>query len=125
MKSRALMEIAGVTVVVAAATWAGGWWTVPVVALIAGAVSIAPWRVALGSSLAWLALLSVNAASPAFPKLITMLSKIMGFPSLLLVALTLALSAALGWAAATLAAAARRRSFSQDSEREPTSHSQP
>jgi hypothetical protein len=125
MKSRALMEIAGVVVAVAAATWAGGWWTVPVVALIAGAVSIAPWRVALGSSLAWLALLSVNAASPAFPKLINMLPKIMGFPALLLTVLTLILPAALAWAAATIAAAARRASFAQDSEREPTSHSQP
>jgi hypothetical protein len=100
-----------VTVVVAFATWVGGWWTVPVVGLAAGMV-LSPGIVAGACASAWLLLLLIDFATGSIGRVAAVLAGVMGLPAPALIAVTLAFPALLGWSAASLGSAARSTSRS-------------
>ena len=83
------------------ATWIGGWWTVPIVAAVAGFMRLRPRWIALGASLAWLVLLGVDAAAggEAFGRLVVLLSGVLGFPAIAVTVLTVVFPGVLGWSA--------------------------
>ena len=92
---------------VALGTWMVGWWAVPVVALIAGLTGCRAGLVSGASAAAWLVLLVSDVASGNFPEVASVLAGIMGMPAAVLLVVTLALPALLGWSAASLGDAAR------------------
>ena len=94
---------------VAVATWSGGWWTVPAVALAAGLLLSSPGLVAAACAAGWLVLLLLDMTTGSIGRLGSILSGVMGLPAPALVAVTLAFPALLGWSAATLGNALRRR----------------
>jgi hypothetical protein len=98
-----------VSVVVAAGTWMLGWWSVPVAALVAGLLGCRASLVSVASTLAWLALLLVDAAQGNLSRVSTTLGGIIGVPAAAALFLTLLLPALLGWSAASLGNAARAR----------------
>ena len=93
--------------VIAIATWLFGWWAVPIVAFVAGLMLVRPSGVAVAATLAWAALLALDAMHASFASLVVLLSDIMGFPAVVLVILTLLFPALLGWSAATIGNAIR------------------
>lgn len=90
----------------ALATWAVGWWAVPIVALVAGTRERSggprPSDVALAAAIAWAALLAVPAMSPAFRTLLGELAGIMTLPRAVVLAVALTFPALLAWSAAAL-----------------------
>jgi hypothetical protein len=96
-----------VAAAVVVATWVGGWWTVPVIALIAGLLRCQPAIVAGACATGWAALLLWDVAAGEIGRLSGMLSGIMGLPSPALFLITLAFPGLLGWSAASLGDAAR------------------
>ena len=102
-----LLCFALVLCAVAAGTWLTGWWAVPLIAVVAGALACAPLLVAAASAAAWLVLLLVDAATGSVGRLAGLLGGIMGLPAAALFAATLVFPALLGWSAASLGNAAR------------------
>jgi hypothetical protein len=88
-------------------TWFAGWWAVPIVAFIAGAMRCGAAITALGCAAAWAALLAATIVSGNIAQLAGILGSIMGLPVPALVAVTIAFPALLGWSAASLGDAAR------------------
>jgi hypothetical protein len=99
----------------AAATWAFGWWSVPVVAAIWGWIAASLRRPVLVAAAAaagsWAALLAWTwaASAGAASSLGASLGAVMQLPPFALIALTLAFPALLAACAAQLAVAARRQ----------------
>jgi hypothetical protein len=89
-------------------TWIAGWWAVPLVALIAGAVLWRrrgiSWLVALASAGAWGAILLVDAARGRLTVLAATLGGVLAVPGALLIVVTLLFSALLAWSAAVIGA---------------------
>jgi hypothetical protein len=83
-----------------------GWWTVPIVAGVWGAVAtyaLRPWRTAAaGAALAWALLLVVSGTRGSLLQLAGLLGGIFGLPGFAIVLLTLAFPALLAWSAAGL-----------------------
>ena len=98
-----------------------GWWTVPLVAFVAGAMRCGPGITAAGAATAWAALLAWNIASGNIGRLGAMLGSIMGLPVPARFAVTIAFPALLAWSAASLGDAARsvRATSRQPSEAPP------
>jgi hypothetical protein len=107
MRALALLSLA---LVMTAATWIGGWWTIPVCAaafalLRRGAAGV-PLDAAVAAMLAWSALLAYQASHPAFGRLMASVRGAIPLPTLglMLVAIVFA-----GVLAASAAAAVRER----------------
>lgn len=103
-------RILGLAVCFAVATAFVGWWSVPVVALVWGAVAArrgndrVAMSAAAGAALGWLALLAFDAMRGAVVPLAAALAGIMRLPAPVLVVVTLAFPALLAWGAAAFAA---------------------
>lgn len=105
----------------AVVTMALGWWAVPVVAAVWGAVSFGPrsaWLAsALAAALAWAALLVVTATQGPVGQLAQALGGIFALPGFAVIILTLVFPALLAGSATELAASLR--SFSAGSKQLP------
>jgi hypothetical protein len=103
-----MMLLTLVALASAALTWLLGWWGIILAAVVAGHLSRtrrgASWRIALGASLAWALLLVIDAGAGSFAPLVRTLAGTMRLPAVVLVLLTLAFPAALGWSAAVVTA---------------------
>ena len=106
MKTVRLLVI--VAAIVAALTWIVGWWAVPLVAAMTGALlwsrrGIA-WLVAFAAAISWSALILVDGFSERFGALARIVSATLMVPASALLAVTLLFAALLAWSAATLGA---------------------
>lgn len=89
----------------AVATFALGWWTVPLIAAVYSLVSSNPKRgltAALCALGGWATLLALDTVKGPVPAMASRLGGVMGVPSIVLVILTLVFPAALAWSAAAL-----------------------
>ena len=107
-------RLAIVATVVAALTWFVGWWGVPLVAAVAGALlwrrrGIA-WLVALAAVIAWSVLILVDGTSRRFGVLAGVVGGTLRLPASALLTVTLLFAALLAWSAATLGAEVGRAS---------------
>jgi hypothetical protein len=95
-----------VVVVMAALTWVLGWWAVPLVAVVAGAVLRRrrgiSWLIALASAGAWGAIVLVDSAHGRLPVLAATLGGLLKVPGALLLAVSLLFAALLAWSAAVI-----------------------
>ena len=101
-----------VAAILAALTWFVGWWGVPLVAVVAGALlwrrrGIA-WLVALAAVIAWSVLILADGLSRRFGALAGVVGGTMGVPAGALLIVTLLFAALLAWSAATIGAELRR-----------------
>ncbi|HMA20574.1 MAG TPA: hypothetical protein VKO87_07200 [Gemmatimonadaceae bacterium] len=91
----------------AVATYALGWWTVPLIAAAWGFVSRdanAARYTALCAMAGWVTLLLLDAAKGPVASMAARLGGVMGIPAVLLYVLTLLFPALLAWSAAKLSA---------------------
>ena len=104
MSARRIAVFIALSATFMATTWIGGWWTVPIVALVAGVTRLRPGRIALAASIAWLVLLGADAivGGEAFGRLVVVLSGVLGFPAIVVTGLTVVFPGILGWSAAVL-----------------------
>jgi hypothetical protein len=106
---RTAMEVLLLAVVMATLTVLIGWWAVPIVAALWGALARGRrgtgWMPALAAALAWAAILVYDAIVGAVGVLADRLGEVMGVPAAVLPVLTLAFPALLAWSAAYLAGA--------------------
>ena len=98
--------LAIVAAIVVAATWLLGWWGVPLVAAIVGAVLCTRRGIAgvtaLAAVIAWSVLILVDGASGRFGALARVVAGTLTLPASVLLAVTLLFSALLAWSAAAL-----------------------
>jgi hypothetical protein len=95
------------------ATYALGWWAVPLVALLCG-LTINPHGkpvvyATLGAAAGWLMLLLLDAARGPLGEVASRFGGVMGFPPAALVVTTLLFPALLAWSASSIGAAVRRK----------------
>lgn len=113
-----------VAIAMAALTWLLGWWGVLLAALIVGLVfrreGGGGWRIALAGSLAWGALLAVDAASGPLGAVAATLGGVLRVPGFALLLLTLAFPALLAWSAATVMAESLRLAAAWSGRGEPS-----
>jgi hypothetical protein len=88
-------------------TWLLGWWTVPVVAVLFGVQRMRPALVGLAATVAWLALLVVDASGGSITRLAGVLSGVMGLPAPVLYLATVLFPLLVAWSAASVGDAAR------------------
>ena len=92
-------------IAIAACTWLGAWWCVPVVAAL-----YAIWRrstgaaveAGLGAMIAWGALFLINAGQPAFTVLLTRLGGVFPMPGAIVLVIAVLFAGLLAWSAARL-----------------------
>jgi hypothetical protein len=114
--ARTLVRLALLAPAFALATWAFGWWTVPVLAAAWGAarargtrrpvesaIDRGPAEAAAAALVAWGALLAAAAARGPVGALAGGLAELIGAPAAALVVLTLVFPALLAWSAAAAA----------------------
>ena len=96
--------VAIVAVVLVAATWVLGWWGVPLIAAVVGALLYTrrgiAGLVALAAVIAWSVLILVDGASGRFGALGGVVSRTLHLPAAALLTVTLLFAALLGWSAA-------------------------
>jgi hypothetical protein len=107
-----LIAMLVVALAVAVLTWLAGWWAVPLVAIVAGAVlwrrrGIA-WLIALASAGAGGAIVLVDAVRGRLPVLAATLGGLLKVPGALLIVITLLFAALLAWSAAVIGAEVAR-----------------
>lgn len=93
------------TLAFALATWVLGWIAVPVVAVVFGALatrSRTPVESLTAATLAWLALLAVQAARGPVGDVARVLGGVVGVPPWVILLVTLLLAASLAWSGAVL-----------------------
>ena len=107
MSMRTIVKAILIAELFAVATYALGWWTVPLIAAAWGFVSrdenVAPYT-ALCAMAGWATLLLLDAAKGPVANMAARLGGVMGIPSVLLYVLTLLFPALLAWSAAKLSA---------------------
>lgn len=100
------------TIAIAAGTWLFGWLAVPLIAAIAGAMVArqprASFMIALGSGLAWIVLLGVDAMSGHLLALAGVLGHLFPLPWPLLLVVTITYVMLMAWSAAVIGGAVRR-----------------
>jgi hypothetical protein len=103
---RSIVKFVLITEAFAVATFALGWWIVPLFAFVLGMTldtDRAPVRyAAICAAAGWLSLLLLDAARGPFMVLATRFAGVMKVPSLVLIAITLLFPALLAWSAATI-----------------------
>ena len=95
----------GIAVVIAACTWFGEWWCVPLVGAAYALFrrsSAAPIEAGLGAMLAWAVLFLLNAGQPAFPVLLTRLGGVFPMPGAIVLVIAVLFASLLAWSAARL-----------------------
>lgn len=108
MKRRGPFEIALLAMLIAAGTWLGGWWAVPLLA--AGWQWLRPgssWSLGVAALLAWGGLLMLLPPAP-FGRLLERLGGLVSLPGPVLLILPLGYALLLGWSAARLTLALRK-----------------
>ncbi len=109
---RWLMQLLGLTLVIAAGTWIGGWWTVPVVAGAYGAWAARQHGAVLTAMLAgagaWGLLLAYDASVGPVGRLTQLFGTMFRMSGMTLVVLTVAYAALLAVSAAAFARGVRR-----------------
>jgi hypothetical protein len=97
-----------VAAVIALLTWIVGWWGVPLVAAVAGAILSRRRGItglaALAAVVAWSVLILVDGASGRFGVLAGVVGGTMGIPAGALLVVTLLFAALLAWSGATVGA---------------------
>jgi hypothetical protein len=114
---RSLVKVLLLAESFAVATYALGWWTVPVIAALWALLSRddKPARVAaFCAALGWGTLLVLDAVKGPVAEMATRLGGVMGIPAFALLLLTLVFPALLAWSAAALVDAFRRPAESID-----------
>jgi hypothetical protein len=110
---RQFVQIAVLALVIGAATWWFGWWTVPLVGVAWGAArrgeGYPVLTAGVAASLAWVVLLAVTASHGRVGTLARTLGGILGIPGWAVLAVTLLFPAVLAAAAAALAGALQHR----------------
>jgi hypothetical protein len=95
------------------ATYALGWWTVPLLALACGLIIHLDRKPVIYATLCatagWLMLLLLDAARGPLGEVASRFGGVMGFPPAALVVSTLLFPALLAWSASSIGAAVRRR----------------
>jgi hypothetical protein len=106
MQTLTLIRVGTFAVALAAATWFGGWWTVPLMgsvhAFTARGATRPGLEAAIGAMLAWGALMVWQLSHPAFPRLQEALQGVFPLPPLALAGITVLLGGALAGASARL-----------------------
>jgi hypothetical protein len=95
----------GVALVVAACTWVGEGWCVPIVGAAYALLrrsSAAPIEAGLGAMVAWAVLFLLNAGQPAFQVLLTRLGGVFPLPGVIVLVMAVVFAALLAWSAARL-----------------------
>lgn len=109
---RWLMQLIGLTLVIAAGTWVGGWWTVPVVAGAYGAWGVRQQAAVLTAMLAgaggWMLLLAYDASVGPVVRLAQLFGTMFRMSGITMVILTVAYAALLAVSAAAFARGLRR-----------------
>ena len=109
---RGLAAMLVIAIVLALGTWLVGWWAVPLVAAIAGAMlaghSRAAVMIALAAGIAWIALLVADAMHGRLFTLASLLGRIFPLPWPLLLVVTITYVMLMSWSAAVLGDAIRR-----------------
>jgi hypothetical protein len=108
---RSLVKVLLLAELFAVATYAFGWWTVPVIAALWAIVSSddKPARLAaVCAALGWGTLLVLDAIKGPVGEMATRLGGVMRVPSVVLILLTLIFPALLAWSAAALVGAFKR-----------------
>ena len=101
----------------AVATYALGWWTVPVIAAVWGIASRdrKPARLAaLCAAAGWATLLILDVVKGPVDTMATTLGGVMGVPAFVLLLLTLIFPALLAWSAAALFSSFRRKAVTSE-----------
>jgi hypothetical protein len=91
-----------VAVVIAACTWFGEWWCVPLVGgvyVLARRSSAAPIEAGVGAMFAWGALFLINAGTPAFTVLLTRLGGVFPVPGAIVLIIAALFAGLLAWSA--------------------------
>lgn len=107
-----LMQLVALTLVIAAGTWIGGWWTVPVIAGAYGAWGArhhaAVLTAMLAGAAAWSLLLAYDASVGPVVRLTQLFGTMFRMSGITLVILTVAYAALLAVSAAAFARGVRR-----------------
>jgi hypothetical protein len=110
---RSLVKFVLIAEAFAVATYALGWWTVPLLALACGLIIHVDRKpvvyATLGATAGWLMLLLLDAARGPFGEVAARFGGVMGFPPAALVVTTLVFPGLLAWSASSIGAAVRRR----------------
>lgn len=118
---RPIVKFVLITEGFAVATFALGWWIVPVFAFILGTTldrERGPVRYAtLGAAAGWLSLLLLDAARGPLMVLATRFGGVMKMPPIVLIAFTLLFPALLAWSAATIGKALKELVLAQRAAR--------
>jgi hypothetical protein len=95
-----------VAAILVAATWVAGWWGVPLVAIVAGALLAARRGIAgltaLAAVIAWSVLILIDGASGRFGVLARVVGATLKLPAGALLVVTLLFAALLAWSAAAV-----------------------
>lgn len=118
---RSIVKFVLITEAFAVATFALGWWSVPVFAFMLGMTldkERGPVRYAVVCAAAgWLSLLLLDAARGPLLSLASRFAGVMKVPSIILIAITLIFPALLAWAAATIGKALKDLVVAERGER--------
>ncbi|HEX6575758.1 MAG TPA: hypothetical protein VF042_12390 [Gemmatimonadaceae bacterium] len=107
---KTLVKIILLAELFAVATYAFGWWTVPIIAALWTLLSRDTRRIRMAAfcaALGWATLLALDTVKGPVPAMATRLGGVMHVPSIVLIILTLVLPALLAWSAAALVAGRR------------------
>jgi hypothetical protein len=110
---RSVVKVLLLAELFAVATYAFGWWTVPIIAALWALVSRdsrPALLAALCAALGWGTLLVLDAIKGPVAAMASRLGGVMGVPSLVLILLTMIFPALLAWSAAALVTAFKRPS---------------
>ena len=106
------LRVLSLATVCALLTWFVGWWAVPVMSLVAGALwrrSDAARLVALSAAIGWVVLLAVDAYGGALGSVATVVGGVFGAPALVMLGFTLLFVSVGAWSAAALGAELAQR----------------
>jgi len=115
MMLRAVVKFLLVSEAFAVATYAVGWWAIPLVALVCGLAMNREGRPIYYSTICaaagWLSLLLLDAARGPLGEVASRFGGVMGFPPAALIVTTLIFPALLAWSASSLGAVTRAKVF--------------
>lgn len=101
-----IRALAIVAAILAALTWIVGWWGVPLVAAVSGAILWrrrgTAWLVAFAAIIAWSVLILVDGLGRRFGVLANVVAGVLQLPAGALLMVTLLFAALLAWSAATI-----------------------
>jgi hypothetical protein len=112
---RAVVKFLLISEAFAVATFAVGWWAIPLVAVVCGLIMNPEGRPIYYSTICaatgWLSLLLLDAARGPLGELAARFGGVMGFPPIALFLTTLIFPALLAWSASSLGAVIRSKLF--------------